>query len=160
MAPERLERSEMAPERPEIAPTRSGVAVAGASSAAVVGAFAGGAAVASAVASASCAAVKGAVAGSVAVASAEGMAHENAAVARDGSEALAWGAGARGRGRLPRARRFLGRMAAESGEGFIDVLVKMLIVVVVGAVLLSIMRTAVPQLFSDMIDKIRSVFEL
>jgi hypothetical protein len=52
------------------------------------------------------------------------------------------------------------RAASESGEGFIDVLVKMLIVVVVGAVLLSIMRTAVPQLFSDMIDKIRSVFEL
>ena len=48
----------------------------------------------------------------------------------------------------------------ERGEGFIDVLVKMLIVVVVGAVLLTIMRTAVPTLFEDMITKIRGVFEL
>jgi hypothetical protein len=55
-----------------------------------------------------------------------------------------------------------GRAAAarEEGEGFIDVLVKMLIVVVVGAVLLTIMRTAVPQMFSDMMTKIRSIFEL
>ena len=49
---------------------------------------------------------------------------------------------------------------ADEGEGFVDVLVKMLIVVVVGAVLLAVMRTAVPQLFNDMITKIRDVFEL
>ncbi|MCL2146376.1 MAG: DUF6133 family protein [Synergistaceae bacterium] len=48
----------------------------------------------------------------------------------------------------------------QRGEGFIDVLVKMLIVVVVGAVLLTIMRVAVPALFEDMITKIRDVFEL
>ena len=48
----------------------------------------------------------------------------------------------------------------ETGEGFIDVLVKMLIVVVVGAVLLAIMRQAVPQLFTDMLTKIRSIFEV
>jgi hypothetical protein len=71
------------------------------------------------------------------------------------------GMAASARGAQPRARRRRrAGIMAESGEGFIDVLVKMLIVVVVGAVLLSIMRTAVPQLFSDMIDKIRSVFEL
>ena len=48
----------------------------------------------------------------------------------------------------------------ETGEGFIDVLVKMLIVVVVGAVLLAIMRQAVPQLFTDMLTKIRDIFEV
>ena len=48
----------------------------------------------------------------------------------------------------------------ESGEGFIDVLVKMLIVVVVGAALLAIMRTAVPNLFTSMMDKIKTIFEV
>ena len=48
----------------------------------------------------------------------------------------------------------------DAGEGFVDVLVKMLIVVVVGAVLLAIMRTAVPQLFTDMLTKIRGIFEV
>ena len=48
----------------------------------------------------------------------------------------------------------------EEGEGFIDVLVKMLIVVVVGAALLAIMRAAIPDLFSGMMDKIRSIFEV
>ena len=48
----------------------------------------------------------------------------------------------------------------DEGEGFVDVLVKMLIVVVVGAVLLTIMRTAVPQLFSDVIEKVRGIFEV
>ena len=55
------------------------------------------------------------------------------------------------------ARRFV---SDDAGEGFVDVLVKMLIVVVVGAVLLAIMRTAVPQLFTDMMTKIRDVFEV
>ena len=49
---------------------------------------------------------------------------------------------------------------SDAGEGFVDVLVKMLIVVVVGAVLLAIMRTAVPQLFTDMLTKIRGIFEV
>ena len=61
-------------------------------------------------------------------------------------------------------RRFMRRAgeaaSREEGEGFVDVLVKMLIVVVVGAALLAIMRTAVPTLFSDMINKIRGIFEL
>jgi hypothetical protein len=56
-----------------------------------------------------------------------------------------------------RIRFFLSNQA---GEGFIDVLVKMLIVVVVGAVLLAIMRQAIPQLFNDMLTKIRDVFEV
>ena len=55
---------------------------------------------------------------------------------------------------------FMRFASCEAGEGFIDVLVKMLIVVVVGAVLLAIMRTAVPQLFTDMMTKIRGVFEV
>ena len=55
------------------------------------------------------------------------------------------------------SRRFV---KDEAGEGFVDVLVKMLIVVVVGAVLLAIMRQAVPQLFTDMMTKIRSSFEI
>ena len=48
----------------------------------------------------------------------------------------------------------------QKGEGFVDVLVKMLVVVVIGAALLAIMRVAVPSLFDDMMTKIRSVFEL
>ena len=49
---------------------------------------------------------------------------------------------------------------ADEGEGFVDVLVKMLIVVVVGAVLMTIMRLAVPQMFTDMMDKVRDIFDL
>ena len=66
---------------------------------------------------------------------------------------------------LKRARKTIVRVAcgvycAEEGEGFVDVLVKMLIVVVVGAVLLAIMQTAVPQLFTDMLTKIRGIFSV
>ena len=48
----------------------------------------------------------------------------------------------------------------EQGEGFVDVLVKMLIVVVVGAALLAIMRAAIPNLFTGMMDKIKAIFEV
>ena len=58
------------------------------------------------------------------------------------------------------AKRALCAACDEKGEGFVDVLVKMLIVVVVGAVLLTIMRTAIPQLFTDMITKIRDIFQV
>ena len=62
---------------------------------------------------------------------------------------------------IARAMRLMASAASrEEGEGFVDVLVKMLIVVVVGAALLAIMRTAVPQLFSDMVAKVRGIFEL
>jgi competence protein ComGC len=56
--------------------------------------------------------------------------------------------------------RFKRTVCDEAGEGFVDVLVKMLIVVVVGAVLLAIMRVAVPQLFTDMLTKIRDIFDV
>ena len=56
--------------------------------------------------------------------------------------------------------RFADAWREDAGEGFIDVLVKMLIVVVVGAVLLTIMRQAIPQLFTDMLTKIRDIFEV
>ena len=62
---------------------------------------------------------------------------------------------------MERLCRIKSRFVCEQcGEGFVDVLVKMLIVVVVGAVLLSIMRVALPSLFEDLMLKIRSVFEL
>ena len=40
------------------------------------------------------------------------------------------------------------------GEGFIDVALKILIVVVIGAAILSIMNAAMPSLFQNLIDKI------
>ena len=46
----------------------------------------------------------------------------------------------------------------ERGEGFVDVLIKMLIVVIIGAALLVIMRTALPQIFNDLIGRIREIF--
>ena len=48
----------------------------------------------------------------------------------------------------------------QAGEGFVDVLVKMLIVVIVGAALLAIMQTAIPGLFTSMIDKVKDIFEV
>lgn len=43
---------------------------------------------------------------------------------------------------------------------FVEVLIVVLIAVIVGAALLAIMRTAMPDLFEDIIDKIEDVFEL
>ena len=48
--------------------------------------------------------------------------------------------------------------AVKSGEGYLDVLIKILITVIIGAALLAIMRTAVPELFQEIIDKIKVVF--
>lgn len=42
----------------------------------------------------------------------------------------------------------------QSGEGFLDVAMKILIVVVIGAAILAIMNTAMPNLFQGLIDKI------
>lgn len=42
----------------------------------------------------------------------------------------------------------------QSGEGFLDVAMKILIVVVIGAAVLLIMNTAMPNLFQGLIDKI------
>ncbi len=47
------------------------------------------------------------------------------------------------------------RFAAEkNAEGFLDVAMKILIVVVIGAAVLLILNAAVPDLFSGLIDKI------
>ena len=48
--------------------------------------------------------------------------------------------------------------AVKYGEGYLDVLIKILITVIIGAALLAIMRTAVPELFQEIIDKIKAVF--
>ncbi|NLB80620.1 MAG: hypothetical protein GX800_03175, partial [Clostridiaceae bacterium] len=46
----------------------------------------------------------------------------------------------------------------ECGEGFLDVLIKILITVIIGAALLALLRIAIPDLFQDILDKIRNVF--
>ena len=48
----------------------------------------------------------------------------------------------------------------QSGEGFLDVLIKILITVIIGAALLALMRVAIPELFQDILDKIKSVFTI
>ena len=42
----------------------------------------------------------------------------------------------------------------ESGEAYLDMAMKILITVVVGAAILAIMRDAIPQLFADLIGRI------
>ena len=42
----------------------------------------------------------------------------------------------------------------QSGEGFLDVAMKILIVVVIGAAVLLILNNAMPALFQDLIDKV------
>lgn len=44
----------------------------------------------------------------------------------------------------------------KKGEGFVDVALKILIVVVIGAAILLIMNAAMPSLFQNLIDKISS----
>lgn len=51
-----------------------------------------------------------------------------------------------------------GTSAVKSGEGYLDVLIKILITVIIGAALLALMRVAIPDLFNDIIEKIKSVF--
>ncbi len=53
-----------------------------------------------------------------------------------------------------------GTTAVKSGEGYLDVLIKILITVIIGAALLALMRVAIPELFNDIIDKIKSVFTI
>jgi hypothetical protein len=48
----------------------------------------------------------------------------------------------------------------QCGEGYLDVLVKILITVILGAALLGLLRVAIPDLFDDIMDKIRSVFTI
>lgn len=42
----------------------------------------------------------------------------------------------------------------ESGEAYLDMAMKILITIVVGAAILAIMRNTIPQLFADLISKI------
>jgi hypothetical protein len=44
----------------------------------------------------------------------------------------------------------------QSAEGFLDVAMKILIVVVIGAAILLIMNTAMPNLFSGLIERVSS----
>lgn len=53
-----------------------------------------------------------------------------------------------------------GLTAVKSGEGYLDVLIKILITVIIGAALLALMRVAIPELFNDIINKIKSVFTI
>jgi len=56
---------------------------------------------------------------------------------------------------MMKAKPILNRFLKEqSGEGFLDVAMKILIVVVIGAAILMIMNTAMPNLFQGLIDKI------
>ena len=50
--------------------------------------------------------------------------------------------------------------AGKSGEGYLEVLIKILITVIIGAALLALMRVAIPELFNDIINKIKSVFTI
>lgn len=56
--------------------------------------------------------------------------------------------------------RLLNPSAVKSGEGYLDVLIKILITVIIGAALLALMRVAIPELFNDIIDKIKNVFTI
>ena len=50
--------------------------------------------------------------------------------------------------------------AVKSGEGYLDVLIKILITVIIGVALLALMRVAIPELFNDIVNKIKSVFTI
>jgi ABC-type phosphate/phosphonate transport system permease subunit len=45
-------------------------------------------------------------------------------------------------------------------EGFLDVLIKILITVIIGAALLALLRVAIPDLFQNIIDKIKDTFTI
>lgn len=51
---------------------------------------------------------------------------------------------------------FTGLIRDQRGESFLDVAMKILIVVVIGAAILAIMNAAMPNLFQGLIDKISS----
>lgn len=51
-------------------------------------------------------------------------------------------------------------MVPRNGEGYLDVLIKILITVILGAALLGLLQIAIPDLFNDIIDKIKSVFTI
>ena len=56
-----------------------------------------------------------------------------------------------------RFKNFVSKLVKDrSGEGFVDVAIKILIVVVIGAAILAIMNVAMPNLFQSLIEKISS----
>ncbi|NLV48778.1 MAG: hypothetical protein GXY22_09015 [Clostridiaceae bacterium] len=58
---------------------------------------------------------------------------------------------------MTRVKNMLKKFAKEqSAEGFLDVAMKILIVVVIGAAVLLIMNTAMPNLFSGLIERVSS----
>jgi len=58
---------------------------------------------------------------------------------------------------MTKVKYMLNKFAKEqSGEGFLDVAMKILIVVVIGAAVLLIMNTAMPNLFSGLIERVSS----
>lgn len=65
----------------------------------------------------------------------------------------------RGKAAMNRAK-MISITAVKSGEGYLDVLIKILITVIIGAALLALMRVAIPELFNDIINKIKSVFTI
>lgn len=65
----------------------------------------------------------------------------------------------RGKAAMNRAK-MISVTSVKSGEGYLDVLIKILITVIIGAALLALMRVAIPELFNDIINKIKSVFTI
>lgn len=65
----------------------------------------------------------------------------------------------RGKAAMNRAK-MISVTAVKSGEGYLDVLIKILITVIIGAALLALMRVAIPELFNDIINKVKSVFTI
>ena len=53
-------------------------------------------------------------------------------------------------------RNALALTADQSGEGYLDMAMKSLIIVVIGAAILAIMNTAMPNLFQSLINKVSS----
>ena len=65
----------------------------------------------------------------------------------------------RGKAAMNRAK-MISVTPVKCGEGYHDVLIKILITVIIGAALLALMRVAIPELFNDIINKIKSVFTI
>ena len=53
-------------------------------------------------------------------------------------------------------RNALALTTDQSGEGYLDMAMKILIIVVIGAAILAIMNTAMPNLFQSLINKVSS----
>lgn len=63
--------------------------------------------------------------------------------------------------KMERVRRFvLGFKKDEKGEGYIDVLIKILITVVIGTLLLKLLQVAIPDLFEKIITKVSSMLSI